>query len=294
MNSGISTCIFLVIFGLCLFHTAGTSKILAVFSHLGKSHFDVFEPYLEELAARGHQITVISHFPRKRATPNYKDIDLRGTNSVNKTVDILSFQDIMKMNQITSAFVLSVWATEVCQKSLELPAVQHLINSDEKFDLLVAEMFNTDCLLAFAHKFKVPIIGFSSCIFMPWTPGRVGNPDNPAYIPTQFVPYSDKMNFVERFFNTFWNIFHKLHYPFLMDAPAHRIAKQHFGESLPALSQLARNTSLIFVNNHFSFNRPRPLVPGVIEVAGIHIKPAKPLPKVSSFNNWGKHFFPAR
>lgn len=293
MNSGISTCIFLVILGLGLFHIAGTSKILAVFSHLGKSHFDVFEPYLEELAARGHQITVISHFPRKRPTPNYKDIDLRGTNSVNKTMDIFSFQDIMKMNQITSAFVLSAWATEVCEKSLELPDVQRLINSEEKFDLLVAEMFNTDCLLAFAYKFKIPIIGFSSCVFMPWTPGRVGNPDNPAYIPTQFVPYSDKMNFVERFTNTFWNIFHKLHYPFLMDAPAHRIAKQHFGESLPALSHLARNTSLIFVNNHFSLNRPRPLVPGVIEVAGIHIKPAKPLPKVSSCSNCA-NIFPAR
>jgi glucuronosyltransferase len=154
-------------------------------------------------------------------------------------------------------------------------------------------MFNTDCFLAFAHKFKIPIIGFSTCVFMPWTPGRVGNPDNPAYIPTQFVNSSDKMNFVERFINTFWYIFHKLHYPFLTDAPAHRIAKRHFGESLPALSDLARNTSLIFVNNHFSLNGPRPLVPGVIEVAGIHIQPPKPLPKVSPRIN-SATIFPAR
>jgi glucuronosyltransferase len=249
---------------------------------MGKSHFDVFEPYLEELAARGHQLLVISHFPRKRPIPNYKDIDLRGAISVNETINLLSFPDMMKLGQISSAFVLSAWAAEVCEKALELPDVQRLINSDEKFDLLIAEMFNTDCFLAFAHKFKIPIVGFSTCVFMPWTPGRVGNPDNPAYIPTQFVTSSDKMDFVERLINTFWYIFHKLHYPFLMDAPAHRFAKQHFGQSLPALSRLARNTSLIFVNNHFSLNRPRPLVPGVIEVAGIHIKPAKALPKVSS------------
>jgi len=293
MNSGTSTCAWLIILGVCFFHPARTSKILAVFTHVGKSHFDVVEPYFEELAARGHQILVISHVPRKRPIPNYKDIDLRGTHSVNKTVDIISFSDMMKMNQISSTLALSAWGIEACEKTLELPDVQLILNSDEKFDLLIAEMFNTDCFLAFAHKFKIPIIGFSTCVFMPWTPGRVGNPDNPAYIPTQFVTSSDKMNFVERFINTFWNIFHKLNYPLLMDAPAHRIAKRHFGASLPALSDLARNTSLIFVNNHFSLNRPRPLVPGVIEVAGIHIKPPKPLLKVSSRIN-RETIFPAR
>lgn len=293
MNSGISTRIFFVILVLCFSHTAETSKILVVFSHLGKSHFDAYEPYFEELAARGHQILVISHFPRQRPIPNYKDIDLRGTTAINVTVDVMSFPIMMKMSQISSTFFLSDLSAEACEKTLELPDVQRLINSDEKFDLLIAEMFNTDCFLAFAHKFKIPIIGTSTCVFMPWTPGRVGNPDNPAYIPTHFVVSSDKMNFVERYINTFWNIFHKLHYSFLMDAPAYRIAKRHFGESLPALSELARNTSLIFVNNHFSLNRPRPLVPGVIEVAGIHIKPAKPVPKVSKRLN-RETFFPAR
>lgn len=287
MNSAISTCIFLVMSGLCFFHTAGSSKILAVFTHVGKSHFDVFESYLEQLAARGHQLLVMSHFPRKHPIHNYKDIDLRGITSVNKTVNLMSFPDMEKMGHLSSALVLSAWATEICEKSLELPEVQRLIHSNETFDLLIAETFNTDCFLAFSHKFKIPVIGFSTCVFMPWTPGRVGNPDNPSYIPIQFVHSSDNMNFIERFLNTFWYLFHKLHSPFLLDAPAYLIAKQHFGESLPPLSHLARNTSLIFVNNHFSLNRPRPLVPGVVEVAGIHIKPANVLPKVSSRINMG-------
>jgi glucuronosyltransferase len=268
--------------GLGFLHTAENSKILVVFSHIGRSHFDVFESYLEQLAARGHELLVISHFPRKHPTVNYKDIDLRGITKVNQTVNIISYADVPHMGQIQSAFLLSEWAAEACEKTCEHPDVQKLIKSDDKFDLLITEMFNTDCFLAFAHKFKIPIIGFSSCVFMPWTPDRVGNPDDPAYIPTHFVASSDKMNFSERLLNTFWYLFHKLHYPFLTDAPAYKIAKKHFGESLPALSHLARNTSLILVNNHFSVNRPRPLVPGVVEVAGIHIKPAKALSKVSS------------
>jgi glucuronosyltransferase len=282
MHFGSKIYVRLIIPVLFLVDMADSFKILGIFTHIGKSHFDVFEPYLEQLAARGHQLTVISHFPRKDPIANYKDIDLRGTTKVNKTVSVISYLVIPQMGQLVSALILSEWGTEACEKTLENPNVQELIKSDEKFDLLMVEMFNTDCFLAFGHKFRIPIIGFSSCTFMPWTPGRVGNPDNPAYIPTQFVLSSDKMNFMERFLNTYWYIFHHLHYPFLMDAPAHELAKQHFGESLPPLSHLARNTSLIFVNNHFSLNRPRPLVPGVIEVAGIHIKPAKALPKVKS------------
>jgi glucuronosyltransferase len=287
MNFGVMMYVKLIIPGLVIMTMTHSFEILGVFTHIGKSHFDVFEPYLEQLAARGHQLTVISHFPPKNPIPSYKNIDLRGTATVNKTVNIISYMVIPQMGQITSALLLSQWGTEACQKTLEHPNVQELIKSDEKFDLLITEMFNTDCFLAFAHKFKIPIIGFSSCVFMPWTPGRVGNPDNPAYIPTQFVFSSDKMTFSERFLNTFWYVFHHLHYPLLMDAPAHKLARQHFGESLPALSHLARNTSLIFVNNHFSLNRPRPLVPGIIEVAGIHMKPAKALPKVRSLLHRG-------
>jgi glucuronosyltransferase len=270
----------IIIHGLLLINMAESFKILGIFAHIGKSHFDVFEPYLEQLAARGHQVTVVSHFPPKYSIPNYKIIDLRGTTKLDKTVNIISHLVIPQMGQLESALVLSEWGADACDKTFQHPSVQELIKSDEKFDLLITEMFNTDCFLAFAHKFKIPVIGFSSCVFMPWTPGRFGNPDNPAYIPTHFVLYSDKMSFMERFRNTFWYVLHHLHYPFLMDSPAHNLARQHFGESLPALSYLARNTSLIFVNNHFSLNRPRPLVPGVIEVAGIHIKQAKMLPKV--------------
>lgn len=59
------------------------------------------------------------------------------------------------------------------------------------------------------------------------------------------------------------------------------IAKKFFGEDLPDLEEIAeRRTSLILVNSHFSTNQARPTVPNFIEVAGVHIKEPKPLPKV--------------
>jgi glucuronosyltransferase len=55
--------------------------------------------------------------------------------------------------------------------------------------------------------------------------------------------------------------------------------RNRFGSDLPDLRDLADNTSLIFVNQHFSFSGPRPLPVNVVEIGGIHIKQSrKPLP----------------
>lgn len=48
--------------------------------------------------------------------------------------------------------------------------------------------------------------------------------------------------------------------------------RKRFGSDLPDLRDLADNTSLIFVNQHFSFSGPRPLPVNVVEIGGIHIK----------------------
>lgn len=275
-----------IFFLLCTLQCAESSKILAIFAHMGKSHFDVFGPFLEELAARNNQLLVISYFPRHQFIDNYKNIDLRGILQNNKTAGIINMKSSTYGGHVKSALRLGMWGNMACEKTLEHPSVQNLVTSKEKFDLIITELFNTDCFLAFAHKFSIPIIAFSSSELMPWANSRLGNPDNPSHIPLYSGQSTGKMDFSERFFNTFWYLFHKLHHLFIMDAQANKLVRQHFGESLPDLSQLARNTSLIFVNRHFSLNGPRPLVPGVIEVAGMHIKPVKKLPEVRLFGNF--------
>lgn len=46
---------------------------------------------------------------------------------------------------------------------------------------------------------------------------------------------------------------------------------------MPHLRELVKETSLLFVNSHFSFGGSRPYAPTIIELGGIHIKEAKPL-----------------
>ncbi|PSN55495.1 hypothetical protein C0J52_02576 [Blattella germanica] len=219
------------------------AKILVIVPHFGKSHFVIFEPYLEELANRGHELLVLSYFARKQSIPNYKDIDLMGTFIFNETVDVISLKERPTFRQITSNIRLGEWGAQACENTLKHPPVQELLKSDQKFDLLITETFNTDCFLAFAHKFKIPSIALSTCVFMPWSPDRIGNPDNPSYIPIEYSASSDRMDFVERLTNTFFYVVHKILAKYTMDAKAHKIASKYFGDNLPSMPELARNTT---------------------------------------------------
>lgn len=53
-----------------------SANILAFLPTLAKSHYMAFQPLLKELAVRGHNITVLSHFSLKDPPPNYYHIDV--------------------------------------------------------------------------------------------------------------------------------------------------------------------------------------------------------------------------
>jgi glucuronosyltransferase len=58
-----------------------------------------------------------------------------------------------------------------------------------------------------------------------------------------------------------------------------KIYRAHFGQDTPGVEEIKYNVSLILANGHFSLNFPRPLMPEVIDVGGMHCRPANPLPK---------------
>lgn len=63
-------------------------RILGLFPHPGASHFHFFQPVMKALADKGHEVTVVSHFPNKIPIPNYKDEPLVGLKSLTNAVDL--------------------------------------------------------------------------------------------------------------------------------------------------------------------------------------------------------------
>lgn len=63
-------------------------RILGLFPHPGLSHFHFFHPIMRGLAEKGHDVTVISHFPDNNAPQNYKDVVLPKTDTLTNAIDL--------------------------------------------------------------------------------------------------------------------------------------------------------------------------------------------------------------
>lgn len=60
-----------------------------------------------------------------------------------------------------------------------------------------------------------------------------------------------------------------------IDRAADNMLRKAFGDGIPSVTELVKNTSIIFTNQHYSLSGAKPLSPAVIEVGGIHIKDAQ-------------------
>lgn len=109
-----------------------------------------------------------------------------------------------------SIFMLKYGGEGVCNELLSAPSVKNLRNSTKKYDLIITEIFAADCSAGFASYFNVPIISVISSTILPWGNDRIGNPDNPSYIPNYYLPYTSKMTLVERVINTLFTLTNKI------------------------------------------------------------------------------------
>ncbi|XP_046998555.1 UDP-glycosyltransferase UGT5-like [Schistocerca americana] len=268
-----------------------TGRVLVLLPHIGKSHFMAFEPYLRYLTAVGHDVVVYSHFPLKDPPPNFTDVSLLGSRHQDYSTNAIPpFLSLLPLKAYITAFFFGLGGVVQCAEVLGSKPMQELMKSDEKFDLIVTELFNSDCVLPFVHKFGAPHIALSSCVPIPTSLDRFGNPDSPAYIANMFLPLTNNMNFFERVSNTLMYLWTKAVFYIMYDIPSELVAWYHFGFSIPRLSSIAYNTSLLLINTHPVINSPRPYVPSIIEVGGIHLPKVKKLPQdIAKFMDEAEH-----
>lgn len=93
-----------------------------------------------------------------------------------------------------------------------------------------------------------------------------------------FLDHTDKMTFVERLWNAVYANFEKILFH-TIQLPLHRRLQQKYLPNVKKpLDEIYKSAAIIFQNSHVSFSTPRPYLPNVVEICGIHVKPAKPLP----------------
>lgn len=179
-------------------------RILGIFPHFGYSHFKVFFPLLRTLAEHGHHVTVVTHIQAPdNTTNNYEELLLAGE----KTRNMVTFNDVLPRRPLhyllLEADLLHKEGQKACKRFYESGHIETILKKHEQqpFDLVITEFFNTDCQLGIPYLLEVPIVGLSSCLLMPYFYNRIALPDFPSHVQSEFVGFSEELNWHERLLN---------------------------------------------------------------------------------------------
>lgn len=136
------------------------------------------------------------------------------------------------------------------------------------------------------YKLNTTVVLFQSVTTNIWVSGNLGTPSPPSFTPSIFTGFTDQMIYVERLMNFFtivlnWAVMKVSYYPRL-----EAVYCEHFSDTtIPSNEEIERNASIVLANSHVSITRPRALMPDIIDVGGLHLEPAKPLPKLANLKS---------
>lgn len=173
------------------------SRILFLFPTPSESHLIVVKGLSTTLAERGHDVTVVSPFPLKKAMKNYRDINVEVSQDMN---DLKSSMVKNPNENILKTFPrLLDNLFEMGNNMLTMPSFKKLMD-EEKFDLVVIGMFFNNYLLGVGDHFKCPTLMLSVSGTKTFLNVMTGNPLSLTTVGHQFF-ISEMKTFWDRLRN---------------------------------------------------------------------------------------------
>lgn len=275
------SCIIFIFIFLCTVQFSLTLRVLGIFPMPLLSHFKIPAQILENLALRGHNVTVVSHFKSKSNTSGYRDMLLENPEGhFTNMFHIKNFESGSKFDRYYGTTKRVAKYHKITCDQLEQQAFQVLLATNDTYDIIFMELFSNDCLAIFADKFKVPIVGFTSCCPLPWVGETLGLPLESSYVSNVLLGYSADMTFFQRLDNSLATFLHLLFYKYVIGPKDDIYASKYYRDSRVS-NILKERTNVVLSNCHFTLNFPRTIVPGFVEIAGI-LQKEKPLSKVGA------------
>ncbi|GLH16131.1 uncharacterized protein LOC108744108 [Gryllus bimaculatus] len=209
--------LLLLALGLWLPAATQAARILGIFPTPSISHQLPYQAVLKALAARGHQITVISPDPLKEPVANYSDVDL--SFSYEDFRQSITFAGMADVNPIRMMKMMTPTLLSVTEKQLASKPIQDFLkyNVSDGFDLIFFEWFGYEAYYGLIHAVgSPPIVGIVSLGGSAIQYNAIGNPNNPAVNPEVLAGYSDRMTFWQRLDNTYTNMWMTWHWERVM------------------------------------------------------------------------------
>ncbi|CAG9797605.1 unnamed protein product [Chironomus riparius] len=267
------------IFILIVIASIDCSRILFVQPSMSKSHVMPLQTLAKDLAKRGHEITFLSIFPFDKKIENYRDIKLEVKGEYVNVFEevgkaISEGAGLSKMIPLMNKMIYGFG-----NETIQSPTVQKIMNEDQ-FDLVVVGYFVSEFLLGFADHFNCPSIIFSSGNHVASLNFIVGNPLSPD---GTFGDVTDSAvgNFINKVKIFLVYTIQLAVFKGLLYYRSKSIYDYNFPpDRYRSYDEMIRNVSLVLVNTHFTSSGPRPLLPNLVEVGGLQVKPnPAPLPE---------------
>uniref|UniRef100_A0A182PSE1 UDP-glycosyltransferases domain-containing protein n=1 Tax=Anopheles epiroticus TaxID=199890 RepID=A0A182PSE1_9DIPT len=259
------------------------ANILALMAVPSPSHHIWNRVLVDALAARGHNITVVSPDIERKPKPNVTYIHLEKTyDTIHEGSTAIDFYEMGQSGILESMKIFYDYAISMCIGILDSEGYRTIMNypADYKFDLVLYDFTCGPCLLAAYHRFgQPPLVGVTGFNTPPYTTDLIGGHKYYAYVPYYTLDYDSSMNFFQRFYNAaiHWIDYFYRNYVFLPETD--RLVRKHEdAKDLPYLAALDQKMMLMLVNSHHSVDFPEPIPQNMIQVGGLQIIPPKPLP----------------
>nr|XP_034193805.1 UDP-glucuronosyltransferase-like [Osmia lignaria] len=277
--------VLFVVCAVCILEETRGARILAVVPTPSYSHQIPYRKLWTELHKRGHDVVLVTANPIANMTSkNFTQIDISG-----------SYKDLQALNFLKLRFEGVNWITftENYLFDLSTTFAESVLNntelrrlcapgSNEKFDVVLTELLYMPSVPALAYRFDAPLIGLSSLGLVAIHEHDLGGFVLPSHEYTWEMEANtgSNLSFWRRLWNyvSLWRITYSIYRDLI---PRHQEMAEHYlGMRLPPLTDIARNTSLIFVNQADALTPARPRLPNMITFTSFHVNenPA-PLPK---------------
>lgn len=190
-----------------------------------------------------------------------------------------TWMNMSNANVVTTFIEFSNFSNSLADAALRSADMQKLLKSGEKFDVVIVEPFGNYAHFGLANHFNAHLVLLTTGDTL-FVSNLAGNPSPWSFVPSGLTPHTDRMTFFERLANGFAYLSLEF-YNYMLVFPSQKKLYEEFFKNGPSFEEIIYNASLYLVNSNVVFESPRPYLPNMVQVGGVHIKEPQKLPQVS-------------
>ena len=248
------------------------------------SHTHFFFYTIKALASRGHTITHWNGLKPREDIGNVTHLHSAALQKLNSRHEI----GFDTNNPVRLWLQHPERMATTCKSCYRDQVFYQLMTSREHFDLIVIEAFMNECMLPLVAHFNAPFIYMSGLPPLPWILESTCSPMSTQEFPNLATDFTSEMNFLQRTLNIVISTTMVYFRNWFILPRVDAVAKEAWINStvpLPLVKDIENRLSLFITNSQPTINYQYFKSSTIVEAGGLHLRPAKPLPKVLCINH---------